>query len=426
MREALGERVRRGLDDDRARALPLGLVEQRDWNASSVGADAICSPPKKPCSGPASVTNVPRVVTRASTSPAAAAIAAIIVVVVVLPFVPVTWTRNGRAHVARASFGAASALRIASYGSRPQRGRPTQTAYRARRATNPLPFEIEPYIARGASASRPSTSSITRRAATPRASRSCSYTAGRAAAPSRTSGASSTRAPTASSSSISAAAARARRTRSSKRTRRGTSSATWSGCAWSSASTSGRSSAAPGARRSRSRTPRSTPSASPSSCCAGSSCCARRRSTGSTSAAPTRSSLTRWRITSRQIPAAEHDDLLSAYYTRLTHADAETRQAAPRRRGACGKAARAASSRTKSSSRAPAGTSSRSPSLRIEAHYFVNKGFFERDTQLLDDVATIRAIPTVIVQGRYDVVCPMESAWALHRRFPEADLAIRN
>jgi len=61
---------------------------------------------------------------------------------------------------------------------------------------------------------------------------------------------------------------------------------------------------------------------------------------------------------------------------------------------------------------------------RIEAHYFVNRGFFDRDTQLLDDVGRIRHIPGVIVQGRYDVVCPMESAWALHRAWPEAKLAV--
>lgn len=61
---------------------------------------------------------------------------------------------------------------------------------------------------------------------------------------------------------------------------------------------------------------------------------------------------------------------------------------------------------------------------RIEAHYFVNKGFLECDGQLLRDAARIRRIPGVIVQGRYDVVCPMESAWALHRAWPEADLVI--
>jgi len=61
---------------------------------------------------------------------------------------------------------------------------------------------------------------------------------------------------------------------------------------------------------------------------------------------------------------------------------------------------------------------------RIEVHYFANKGFFETDDQLLRDVPRIRHIPGVIVQGRYDVVCPMESAWALHRAWPEAELII--
>jgi len=61
---------------------------------------------------------------------------------------------------------------------------------------------------------------------------------------------------------------------------------------------------------------------------------------------------------------------------------------------------------------------------RIECHYFVNGGFLERETQLLDDVKKIRHIPATIVQGRFDVVCPMRSAWDLHRAWPEADLRI--
>jgi proline iminopeptidase len=61
---------------------------------------------------------------------------------------------------------------------------------------------------------------------------------------------------------------------------------------------------------------------------------------------------------------------------------------------------------------------------RIEAHYFVNRGFLETDDQLLRDVPRIRHIPAAIVQGRYDVVCPAESAWALHRAWPEAELVI--
>jgi proline iminopeptidase len=61
---------------------------------------------------------------------------------------------------------------------------------------------------------------------------------------------------------------------------------------------------------------------------------------------------------------------------------------------------------------------------RIECHYFLNKGFFSSDAQLLENVGKIREIPSVIVQGRYDVICPMKSAWDLHRAWPEADLRI--
>jgi proline iminopeptidase len=60
----------------------------------------------------------------------------------------------------------------------------------------------------------------------------------------------------------------------------------------------------------------------------------------------------------------------------------------------------------------------------IENHYFVNKGFFTHENQLLDGVDKIRQIPTVIVQGRYDVVCPIESAWELANKWPEAELII--
>ncbi|WP_088343637.1 MULTISPECIES: prolyl aminopeptidase [Rhodomicrobium] len=59
---------------------------------------------------------------------------------------------------------------------------------------------------------------------------------------------------------------------------------------------------------------------------------------------------------------------------------------------------------------------------RIEAHYFVNKGFFERDDQLLRDVSKIRHLPGVIIHGRYDVVTPMRNAWDLKQAWPEADL----
>ncbi|WP_154223774.1 prolyl aminopeptidase [Marinicella rhabdoformis] len=61
---------------------------------------------------------------------------------------------------------------------------------------------------------------------------------------------------------------------------------------------------------------------------------------------------------------------------------------------------------------------------RIENHYFMNKGFFETENQLIENVDQIRHIPTVIIQGRYDVVCPLDTAWELHQAFPEADFQI--
>jgi proline iminopeptidase len=61
---------------------------------------------------------------------------------------------------------------------------------------------------------------------------------------------------------------------------------------------------------------------------------------------------------------------------------------------------------------------------RIECHYFMHNAFFRSDTQLLEDVYKIRHIPTVIVHGRYDVVCPVKNAVDLHRVWPEAELNI--
>src|SRR5205085_9633054 len=59
---------------------------------------------------------------------------------------------------------------------------------------------------------------------------------------------------------------------------------------------------------------------------------------------------------------------------------------------------------------------------RIECHYFMHNAFFDTDNYLIENVGKIRHIPSVIVQGRYDVVCPMMSAWELHRAWPEAEL----
>ena len=60
----------------------------------------------------------------------------------------------------------------------------------------------------------------------------------------------------------------------------------------------------------------------------------------------------------------------------------------------------------------------------IECHYFINRGFFAEDGWLLRNVHRLRHIPGVIIQGRYDVVTPMESAWALHQVWPSATFVV--
>jgi proline iminopeptidase len=123
------------------------------------------------------------------------------------------------------------------------------------------------------------------------------------------------------------------------------------------------------------------------------------------------------------IPREEHGDLLHAYHRRLTHDEPAVRQAAARAWSVWEGRTSCLYENPDLVARSGGDTFSLA-FARIECHYFVNGGFFERDTLLLDDVHRIRHIPTVIVQGRYDVVCPAESAWALHRAFPEADLRL--
>ena len=60
----------------------------------------------------------------------------------------------------------------------------------------------------------------------------------------------------------------------------------------------------------------------------------------------------------------------------------------------------------------------------IENHYFINKGWFDTENQLIENIDKIRSIPAVIVQGRYDVVCPMKTAWELSKAWPEAEMVI--
>jgi proline iminopeptidase len=131
----------------------------------------------------------------------------------------------------------------------------------------------------------------------------------------------------------------------------------------------------------------------------------------------------RWEDYVAQIPEEERGDMMQAYYRRLTSDDAKVRRAAARAWSTW----EGATSNLRTS---PAYVAKfdepdyAAAFARIECHYFVNGGFLETDDQLLRDVPKIRHIPAVIVQGRYDVVCPMRSAWHLHRAWPEAELVV--
>jgi proline iminopeptidase len=61
---------------------------------------------------------------------------------------------------------------------------------------------------------------------------------------------------------------------------------------------------------------------------------------------------------------------------------------------------------------------------RIECHYTVNNFFMESDNYILENVDRIAEIPCRIVQGRYDTICPVASAWELHKALPNSDLRI--
>ncbi|HVW27505.1 MAG TPA: prolyl aminopeptidase [Polyangiaceae bacterium] len=123
------------------------------------------------------------------------------------------------------------------------------------------------------------------------------------------------------------------------------------------------------------------------------------------------------------IPPGERGDFIKAYHLRLTSEDPAVRSAAAKAWSVW----EAATSylHVNADYVARAGEDRFALAFaRIECHYFVNRGFFERETQLLDDIGKIRHIPCIIVQGRYDVVCPMVTAWSLHRAFPEAEMRI--
>jgi proline iminopeptidase len=129
-----------------------------------------------------------------------------------------------------------------------------------------------------------------------------------------------------------------------------------------------------------------------------------------------------WQTFAGAIPEAERGDLLSAYYRRLTNPDPAVHLPAARAwsiyEGSC--STLLASPETVSyfaSDVVALGLA------RIEAHYFTH-AIFMPPNALLENVARVRNVPAVIVQGRYDAVCPIVTADDLHRAWPEAEYVV--
>lgn len=130
-----------------------------------------------------------------------------------------------------------------------------------------------------------------------------------------------------------------------------------------------------------------------------------------------------WERYLEPIPEEERGDLLRAYHARLTSDDEETRLAAARAWSVW----EASTSRLLVDENLVQRCSADTFALalaRIESHYFVNAGFFDKDGWLLDQVDRFRHVPATLVQGRYDMVCPTRSAFDLAKVWPEAKLVI--
>jgi len=120
------------------------------------------------------------------------------------------------------------------------------------------------------------------------------------------------------------------------------------------------------------------------------------------------------------IPVAERDNMVQAYYRRLTGANELERLRAAKAWSIW--EGSTLSLENNSALVEQFGEVRRALGLaRIECHYFTHNSFLEPD-QLLRDAHRLRDIPGVIVHGRYDVICPADNAWALHRAWPEAEL----
>ncbi len=128
-----------------------------------------------------------------------------------------------------------------------------------------------------------------------------------------------------------------------------------------------------------------------------------------------------WQDYLAPIAPAERGDLISAYYRRLTSND-ETIRATAAKAWAQWEARLSFIAENQDYVSVFEDPKQALSFAAIESHYFVHGGFFAHDDQLLRDAARLSQIPTVIVHGRYDVVCPPQNAYDLGQAMPHAKL----
>lgn len=127
-----------------------------------------------------------------------------------------------------------------------------------------------------------------------------------------------------------------------------------------------------------------------------------------------------WRAFSDPIPEEERHDLIAAYHRRLFSDDPAEQMAYARIWTGWESALASLQNKGRST---PSGAYARA-FARLECHYFLNKGFLREDEQIFADIDRIRHIGGVIVQGRYDMICPPVMAERLHRSWPKSELRI--
>ncbi|WP_417311475.1 prolyl aminopeptidase [Ectopseudomonas khazarica] len=122
------------------------------------------------------------------------------------------------------------------------------------------------------------------------------------------------------------------------------------------------------------------------------------------------------------IPPQERGDLMGAFYKRLTGSDQIAQMHAAKAWSTW--EGRTATLRPNPQVVDRFSEAHRALSIaRIECHYFINDAFLEPD-QLLRDMPRIAHLPGIIVHGRYDAICPLDNAWALHQAWPNSELQI--